>query len=289
MSQHSPEDVLDMARRQIAERKTVEVQARATRDFSWRYAFLSLAGVLLLGLIAWPGTPLNWKMYAVVHGVCAQMHNVIVGDLQLPICARNTGIYSSFLVTTLYLWVIGRGRAAKLPPVPITAALVVFVLVMAVDGFNSMLRDMLLPHLYTPQNVLRTLTGTGMGVAIAVFLIMILNIALRKDPDTETPVMKNWLELAAAVGINLLVLLAMYGNIQFMYWPIAISAWTGIVGVLYLVNLLLSSLFMGYEGSVVRISQLAKPATIAIVFTTIELGLMATARFWLEGQGMMVS
>lgn len=278
-----------MARQQVADKREQAVEVRASREYGWRYGFFGLTGALLLGLIAWPGAALNWKMYAVVHGVCAQVHNVELGGLQLPICARNTGIYSSFLVTLLFLLALGRSRAAKLPPLPITVLLVAFVPIMAVDGINSMLRDMLLPHLYTPMNWLRTLTGTGMGVAIAVLLVLVLNISLRKNPETETRVMKNWLELGAAIGLNLLVLLAMYGNIGFMYWPIAISAWSGIIGVLYLVNLLLSSLIMGYDGKVTRLAQLTKPATLAIFFTLFELGLMASVRFWAEGSGMMLS
>lgn len=287
MTEHTPEEILDMARRRVADRREHAVQAQVTDERPWRYAFFGLAGALLLGLLAWPGASLNWKMYAVVHGVCAQVHNVELGGLQLPICARNTGIYSSFLVTFLLLVALGRGRAAKLPPLPIAVALVVFVIIMALDGFNSMLRDMLLPHLYTPMNWLRTLTGTGMGVSVAVLLLMILNLSLRKDPDTDTRVLKNWLELVGVVGVNLLVLAAMYGNLSFMYWPIAVSAWLGITGVLYLVNLLLSSLFMGYDGKVVRLTQLFKPATVAIVFTLVELGAMASLRFWLEGQGAL--
>lgn len=286
MSEYTPEEILDMARHKLAERQQQASETRVQRDQPWRYAFLGLAGALLLGLLAWPGTPLNWKMYAVVHGVCAQVHNVEVGGMQLPICARNTGIYSSFLVTMLFLLALGRGRAAKLPPIPIIAALVAFVLVLAVDGINSMLLDVQLPHLYTPQNWLRTLTGTGMGMTVAVLLLLVLNISLRKTPDTETRIVKNWLELGGAIGLNLLVLATMYGNISFMYWPIAISAWAGITGVLYLVNLLMSALFMGYDSRVERVSQLAKPATVAIAFTLIELAAMSGLRYWLEGQGM---
>ena len=33
-----------------------------------------------------------------------------VGGLQFPLCARN-GIYLSFLLTTIYIYGIGRGRA----------------------------------------------------------------------------------------------------------------------------------------------------------------------------------
>jgi uncharacterized membrane protein len=265
------------------------LEERSSGERPWRYAFLGLVGALLLGLVFWPGTPLNWKMYAVVHGVCAQIHNVDMGGYQLPLCARNTGIYSSFLVSGLYLLALGRRRAAKLPPWPILTVLLLFIAAMAVDGLNSMFVDMFLPHLYTPRNEIRTLTGIGMGTAIATLMFLILNLSLRRDPDNQQRVIGSWLELGGALLINLLVLLAMYGNVSFMYWPIAISAWLGIVGVLYCVNVLLTALFMHYEWTVTKAIQLAKPATVALIFTLIELGALSLARFWLEGQGLMIN
>lgn len=288
MSEHTSEEIIKLAQQQIATRKQEGIDARTTRESPWRYAFFGLLGALLIGLLAWPGIPVNWKMYAVVHGVCAQIHNVEVGGVQLPLCARNTGIYGSFLITTLYLLALGRARAAKLPPWPITVALALFVVIMAVDGFNSMFRDMFLPHLYTPRNELRTLTGIGMGTGMSVMLMLILNMALRRDADPEQPIVKNWLELGGALLINFLVLAAIYGNIGLLYWPIAITAWLGIVSILFCVNLLVMALMMRYEGTVERIAELARPATVALVLTLIELGLLASARFWLEGQGLII-
>src|SRR5262249_56606526 len=127
-------EMLEMARMEIAARKVEAAERRTTRDFPWRYGFFGLLGGVLLGLLAWPGLPLDRKMYSVVHGVCAQIHNVQIGGVDLPLCARNTGIYSSFLITSLYLLALGRQRAAKLPRWPITIALILFVALMAVVG-----------------------------------------------------------------------------------------------------------------------------------------------------------
>lgn len=281
-----------MAQQQVAERKVarqvVQVEARNARDLPWRFAFFGLLGALLLGLLAWPGVPVNWKMYAAVHGVCAQIHNVTLAGMQLPICARNTGIYSSFLITSLYLIALGRGRAARIPPWPIAGVLLLFVVIMAIDGFNSLFVDLFWPHLYTPRNELRTLTGLGMGISIAVMIVLMLNLALRRSPDTDQPVIASWVELAGAVLLNLLVMAALYGNVAFMYWPLAIIAWLGIIGVLYCVNVLVVAVLLRYEGSVVRLAELARPATVALLLTVVQLAALGAARFWLEGQGMML-
>jgi uncharacterized membrane protein len=272
MSERSSEEIVQLAQQRLAERQAQERQQAAAAVTAagsgrgWRLAFAALLGVMLLGLLIWPGTPLNWKMYAVVHGVCAQIHNVELGGAQLPLCARNTGIYAGFLITTIYLGLLGRLRAGKLPPIPVTIALALFVVILGIDGVNSMLRDMFLPHLYIPRNDLRTATGLAMGVSLSVMLLLILNVALRSDVDREQRVLGGWGELLGALGVNVLAWAAIYGNVGVLYWPIAITAWTGIVGILFCVNLLV----------------------VAIVVTAIELGLLSWARFWLEGQGMVM-
>jgi uncharacterized membrane protein len=252
MSEPTPEEVIALARRHMAERAIAAhppvSEARIERPWLWLCA--AAFGVLLLALLFWPGAPLQWKMYAVVHGVCAQQHNITLGGAPFPICARNSGIYISFLLTLGYIYAIGRGRAGGVPPLPITITLVAFVAIMAVDGFNSLFADVGQAHLYEPNNLVRTVTGMGMGVSVAVMLHLVLTKTLRKDVDDATPSLKGWGELLGILLIDLLVLLAIYGNLSLLYWPLAFTAFLGITGVLYLVSLLLTSLFMGYEGRV---------------------------------------
>lgn len=261
-------------------------EARVERP--WLWMFLGICGVLLTTLAFWPGVPLEWKLYSVVHGVCAQQHNIVLGGAQFPICARNTGIYSSFLLTLIYLYAIGRARAGGLPPWPVGVTLLAFVAIMAVDGFNSLFVDLGLRYLYMPANPLRTLTGMGMGVSIAVMLHLVLNKTLRKDVDDFQPILTGWRELLGILAINLLVLLALYGNLGFMFWPLAFIAFFGITGVLYLVCLLLISLVLGYEGKVTQLRHLARPATLALLPTLALLGAMSWLRFWLEGLGLII-
>jgi hypothetical protein len=128
----------------------------------------------------------------------------------------------------------------------------------------------------------------GMGVSVAVMLHLVLNLTLRGDVEREQPVLRHWWELAGILLVDLLALAAIYGNLWLMFWPLAFLAFFGITGVLYLVCLLLTSLFMGYEGRVTRLRQLALPATIALLPTLLILGSMSWLRFWLEGQGLIL-
>ncbi len=286
MTPPSPDEVIRIAQQRIGERQAAGARVEVRSERPWRWFFVALAAVLLAALFFWPGAPLEWKMYAVVHGVCAQQHNIFLGNLQFPLCARNSGIYLSFMLTMLFIYAIGRGRAGGLPPWSIVATLLLFVALMAVDGFNSLFVDLGRPHLYTPDNFLRTLTGMGMGMFIAVLLHIILVKTLRRDVDDGQAVLRNWWELMGIIAVNLLALGAIYGNLSVMFWPLAFLAFFGIIGVLYLVALLLTSLVMGYEGSVTHLRQLARPAVVAVIPTLLILGSMSWLRFWLEGLGL---
>jgi uncharacterized membrane protein len=282
MSHLTPDEVVALAQRRVAEHKA-DTSSLAPGEPAWRYAFGGLLGALLIGLLAWPGTPLPLKLYASIHGVCAQIHNVSLGSVQLPLCARNTGIYSSTFVTMLALLVLGRARASRLPQRGLLAALGLAVVVVAFDAFNSLFLDLGWPHLYTPQNWLRTLTGLGAGVAIGVLLLVVFNQALRADGDRTQRVLRGWRELLGIVTLNLVVWLAVYANIALAYWPVALLSWSGIVGTLFIVLLLPTAVLMGYRRRILHLTDLARPATVALLLTVAMLVVLGLSRFASEG------
>ncbi len=289
MSDKTAEDVLDLAKQRITQRDEhpEPTHTRAEKDRPWRYAFLAFLGVLLLGLLFAPGFSLDQKMYIVLHGMCSQEHGVHLGGIEFPICARCSGIYITALITAVYLWAIGRGRAGQIPPLPISIALLVFLIAMGIDGLNSMTTGLGAWSLYEPRNEYRSITGTITGIGMAVLLMLMVNLSLRKNVDDQQPVIKNWRELLILLAINFLVVVAIYGNLHFMAWPLAILAFLGMSGVLYTINLIMVSLVLGYDGSITSMKDLARPATIALFTTLVLLGGMSAFRFWMEAQGIM--
>ena len=294
MSDETTDQVLQLAQQRIAARREQE-RLQAERNprpalgsaRTWRYAFGSTMGMLLLALLFTPGLPLEQKMIVVMQGLCAQEHNIILGGIQFPICARCSGIYISFVITLVYAALRGRGRAARLPSWYITGLLGGFVAVMAIDGINSTFDQIGITLLYPPHNTLRVLSGIGLGVAMAVFVQIVFNQAMRRDVDEHLPPLRDWRDLGAVLVLNFLVMTAIFGNLHFLAWPLAGLAFFGMLFVLFIVNLMLISLVIGYGGTISRLPDLAFPALLALLPTGVLVTGMALLRSWMEAQGMM--
>ncbi len=281
--------VLERAQQQVEERKAAtrliveqprQLPERAERPGLWAFIALLLT-TTLGGLLLLPGTfaeRLGW----VVHGVCAREHTLVLGGVVLPLCQRNTGIYAGFLATLITLVLLGRGRAAKLPPAPILGLLLLNVVWMGVDGFNSLLLDIGAGNLYTPQPVLRILSGLAMGMTVGTLLLFAFNLTLRANPQRSQPVMGGWRDVAVVA----LVELALFGLIRLagpvIAYPLAIFSTLGILLVMFSVNLMVVAMVSRYEGMVTRVVQLARPAMVALVLTGVEFGLLGWGRVVLE-------
>jgi uncharacterized membrane protein len=295
VSDQHTEHVLELARQRIAARNTEHAQHRAAErqerlhgERPWRFFFLGTLGTLLLGLLLAPGLPLNQKLLIVMQGVCSQDHNLFLAGLQLPICARCTGIYMTVVTTLGMLLLLGRGRAGGLPPWHISAVLVGLVIIMGIDGVNSLFNEVGASVAYEPRNDVRSLTGMGMGMGMAVLLLLIFNLSLRADADDAQPILKNWWEVGGIALLNLLILAAVFGSIDLLFWPVAALSVLGMAGALYVVNLVVVAVVLGYANMVTRPSQLARPATLALLPTLLLLGGFAWLRAWLAGQGLAI-
>ncbi len=276
--------ILDMARADVEGRR---VARDDSRQQSWLWAFSGLVLTILLGIFFLPIRGIDYRLQMIVHGVCAQAHYLYLGDIPLPLCARNSGIYSGFLGSLLFLFGIGRGRAAKLPPLAISIVLVLGALSMVADGFNSLLLDVGGYNLYTPHNELRVVTGLLAGAAIGVFMVLIFNLALRKHPNAEQRILGKPIEFIALLLVNAVLYILLFAGPAFLYYPMALFSVFGIIGVLFIVNLFVVSMVKGLEGRVVSYRQLLQPATYAIVMTGAELILLSGLRIWVEGMAGM--
>ena len=240
-----------------------------------QWALIALAAayvVALAGLIFLPGATLIDRLRALDGGICAQLptHSFYPAGEQLPLCARNTGIYMGFALGFLTLLGTGRARAARLPRLPVALALVGLVGLMAIDGFNSLFLDLGAPHLYQPQNLLRLVTGLGAGVAMVAFITPVTNGLLWRWEDTR-PSFRSFGQLAVVAPLLLIAFLAVGSQTAWLLYPIAAISTLGLLLAVSLVNLIFLVSFSPFIGRFERWRQVFPVFTLALALAAIEL------------------
>ncbi len=246
-------------------------------------------------------TALPWTLFALglflipalVHegagfwgaGVCHRIteRSFVVGGVQLPLCARCSGIFISFLVTVVVSFLRGRRRPADLPPVGVTVALFLFLVVVGLDGLNSYLALFpVLPHLYPPGNTLRLLTGSLEGIALAAFLTPILHMTLWREPQ-EVRSIPNFRELGLVVLAAWAVGGLLLWHPPLLFYPLAVLSLAGLFVALSTVNTLLVALVARRVGRVVQWNEALTLFGWGCVLAMLEAAAMAWVRYLLIG------
>jgi uncharacterized membrane protein len=245
-------------------------------------AFWALLGGSILGLVAAPW-PLAEKLYAVVHGLCAQRpsHSFALGGTNLPFDARMAGIYGGTLTTLLFLTLRGRWRAIRLPSWSVLTALLGFVVLMGIDGINSTLMDFGFPYAYEPDNRLRLATGLLMGVALGTMLCYLAGATLWAYV-LDTPVLSGWRELGLLLACQVGMYLLIASGWGWLYLPVALALVGGAVAAVLLLSLTSLILIYGRENRARRPADIAGFATAALLLGYAIMALIAVGRWYLE-------
>jgi uncharacterized membrane protein len=264
------------------QRETSPEVARDTRH--WPIVFAIICGLTGIGFMLSPGS-IEGKSLAALHGLCAQQptHSFYFGDQRLPFDARMTGIYGGFAATALYMLARGRWRYGNVPSIAVTAILASFILVMGVDGINSTLRDMELWYAYEPQNELRLATGLLTGTALAVFIwMMTAQVAFNSRARVRRSPIAGIRDLGVLLAIEVAVAGLILTGWSLLRVPLTFLLLIAAVAVLTGLTLAFVLLLGRREGRAVSTSDLAGPATIALVIALLVMSGLGGGRFLLE-------
>jgi uncharacterized membrane protein len=240
---------------------------------TWLIIGLAVAYVAALAVLAFlPGATLIERLRALDGGICAQApsHSFWPSGQQLPLCSRNTGIYSGFTATLLVLLVSGRIRASSFPGRWVLVVLAAAVVFMAEDGFNSLFLDLGLPHFYQPHNLLRLFSGLGTGVAMCAIIVPVANTLIWREDDTRST-FKSLGDLLVLLPLLLLIFLAASSPDALVLYPIAIFSSFGLVMALTLVNVVFVLGLTNQVGRFASWRQLFPFLTVAVIMAVIEL------------------
>jgi uncharacterized membrane protein len=240
---------------------------------------MGLLGIMLFA----PGASVLSRLQWLDSGICAQLasHSFYPGGGRLPLCGRNTGIYSGFLITLVTLHLRGRGRAQRLPHWTLIAVLVTAIAAMAVDGFNSLLTDLGQQHLYQPGNLLRLATGLGAGFALALLVTPMLNRLLWCGYDEQRSI-ASFASLVGYLPALVICFVVVSSQAAWTLYPIAFLSTTGMVTALSSLNSIVIVALSKRDETFVTYRELLPFFALALLCAVIELLFLAQGRVALQ-------
>lgn len=216
--------------------------------------------------------------YAVCHRIPER--SFIIAGNQLPVCARDTGMFIGVLMGVIVFALLPRRRVAGFPARPFSLALLAFFLAWAFDGFNSYLLLLLgRQFLYMPQNWLRLVTGAFMGVTLSAFVVPLFNQVVWPPEQTlEQPSIASWQDVLRLMAIALAVIAIVLWQPAFLYGPLALLSVIGVVGLLTMVNASFVVIFSRRAQKFLGWAQLMPFLLMGLGLTALELGAIDYAR-----------
>jgi len=218
-------------------------------------------------------------------GLCHQLpeRSFFGGGVQVPVCARDTGIYLGFLLSILIISVLHKGsRPREFPSAAGWVAIGLMIAAMGVDGVSSY------AGWRTTTNDLRLITGLLAGYAIAAMLTPMLNDVLWRTGSRDRVLDPTWRLLAWLATVPVAFILIRFGApLMGIGYPILVAA--VIVVTLTAVNLVIVALLPPFERRADRLRDAWLPILIALGFTALEIWLSGLLRLWLEATVSRIS
>lgn len=246
-----------------------------------------IMGALTIVLLIWlNNTPagLIGKADAVGYAVCHRIdaRSFHLGERQMPLCARCSGMYLGVVLGLVYLAVVAP-RAGGMPSRSVLVVLAGLGLFFAVDGINSYLH--LFPNapaLYEPNNTLRLLSGTGVGLAIAAVVYPAFNQTAWRVWRPQ-PALGGLRSLALLVLLGLAVDVLVLSENSLILYPLALISAAGVLLLLSLVYGMVLMMVFRLENRLQRLADLLLPLSAGLLMAILQIGLIDLGRYLLTG------
>jgi uncharacterized membrane protein len=206
-------------------------------------------------------------LHAMGYGLCHQMpeRSFFGGGVQVPVCARDTGIYLGVLISFALIALLHRGsRPIGLPTPAGWVAIALMIGAMALDGVTEY------AGLRSTTNELRLITGLLSGFAIGALIAPMVNDELWRTSSGE--------RVLNTPGRLAVWLLAVPVSYVVVYWgmpllgpvyPVLVAV--AIVATLVLVNLVMVCVLPVFERRAENVMDTWAPALAALALSILEI------------------
>ena len=217
---------------------------------------------------------LHWFGY----GLCHQLpeRSFFGGGIQVPVCARDTGIYLGLVVSYVTVAFLHRGeRATGFPRPWVWLAFLAALAAMGFDGVSSY------AGWRSTTNELRLITGLGVGFSAGALVYPMLQDVLWVQSSTQ-----RVLDPPNRFGRWLLMLVVSYAVIWWgapamgLVYPIVVVGAT--VTAIALVNLVIVGILPRFDRRARTHRDLILPVLLAMGLAVVEIAVAAWVRIWLE-------
>jgi uncharacterized membrane protein len=251
-----------------------------------RWVVILVVGLIILGWLLNTPPGLLGKADAIGYSVCHRIdgRSFHLGDRQLPLCVRCSGMFLGAVIGLLYQFVRGSRRGGT-PPMRVFFAMGVLVLTFAVDGLNSYLSLPFfseIPTLYQPGSLIRLLTGSGMGLVIAVILFPAFNQTIWRNWDSK-PAITGLRSFLVLCTIALLLDIAVLTEDPAVLYPLAIISAGGVLVLLSMVYAMLLVIVFRKENSYQRPAELWLPLLAGFGVGMVQVIVISLIRYAVTG------
>lgn len=212
-------------------------------------------------------------------GLCHQLpeRSFFGGGIQVPVCARDTGIYLGFVAAFILLAIVHRGRRTRgFPGLHVWVVMGVFLAAMAWDGFSSYL------GFRETTNTLRLLTGLGVGISVAAVIYPMLQDELWRTADSSAVLDPVWRFVTWLALLPVVYALVWWGGpLLGIAYPVLVAVC--IVFTLAAINLVIVSMFPAFDRRAERLVQLWLPISIAVALAFVEIAAASALRMFVDG------
>ena len=263
--------------------------AAAKKISTWSVPLAAALMIAAFLYIAPPG--ILGKADALGYAVCHRLaeRSFHAGDYQLPLCARCSGMYLGAVVGVAFLSLTYR-RSGGTPPKWVIAVLVLFGVAFAIDGSNSylfLLKSVTpnsffakIPNIYTPNNVLRLLTGSGTGLAIAVAVFYSFNQTIWRNWNRRS-VLEKPRDFGLLLALMLTIDLLMLPEWPVILYPAALISAGGVLLLLTMVYSMFWMMLMRDDNTFTTLTSAWLPILAGLTIALIQITVIDVFRLWL--------
>lgn len=208
-------------------------------------------------------------MNTIGYAVCHQIpdRSIFIDGKQLPVCARDTGLYIGSLLSLIFIASTNRRTRNAIPIPAISFTFVFFMLLLGIDGISSYL------GMRTTTNGIRLMTGLLVGIGLPFFMYP-LTIDSILSPKSEKHILSRWYELVVlmllAGAAFLVILLFNHG----LFIPISGVVTVGIIALHLLMLMTLASFLVDRASSGRPVKKLLASLPLAVFLLAIEFPLL---------------